>query len=302
MAVDLTMASIRERALARVLGSAPYDPAAIVTADALAVWLSTGVQPGASSPPVASAVRRKLGRKPMRPDMHMRVPLLKDVAPVLPPAPARYTEYVDAVASFILGLNDRLGDCTCVCPANIILALTTLAQRGVRLTDDQILALYERFGYTPTDPATDQGAIIEDVLTSWHQQGIADAAGFDKLDGFATLDLHDHDRVMQAIAFLGPLDLGVSLPEGWMQATTWDVSTAGDQIAGGHCITAVGYTSEGPLIVSWGQVFTLTWAGWDAYVEEAHVLLSRDALTAAGKSPDGIDWAALSARMQAMEG
>ena len=86
-----------------------------------------------------------------------------------------------------------------------------------------------------------------------------------------------------------------------MDATSWDVSTAGAGIAGGHCVAAVGYTSEGPLIVSWGKVFTLTWAGWDAYVEEAHVLLSRDALTGAGKSPDGVDWAALEQRMQAME-
>ena len=291
MAIDMDMVAVRQWAYERVHGN-------MADADALAVWLSTGAQPG--SAPVTS-VPRKLGRKPMRPDMHLRVPRLRDIAPTLPGAPARCTEYVEAVASFILGANDRLGDCTCVGPANIILALTTLAKAPLRLTDDQIITLYKRFGYDPADPATDQGAVIEDVLTSWSKQGISDSTGVDKLDGYASIDLRDHDRVMQAIAFLGPLDLGVNLPEGWMQATTWDTSTAGDQIAGGHCIAAVGYTSEGPLIVSWGQVFTLTWAGWDTYVEEAHVLLSRDALTAAGKNPDGIDWAGLEQRMQAME-
>ncbi len=245
----------------------------------------------------APEAARKLGRKPAKRDR--LVPRLGAVAPSLPPAPPSCTEYVDAVPAWILGANDRVGDCTCVAPANIILALTTLAQRPVRLADAEILAFYASVsGYDPADPATDEGAMVEDVLAAWHARGIAG----DRLDGFASIPLDDHDRVRRAIAHLGPVDLGVNLPQGWLQASTWDVGTAGQGIAGGHCVTAVGYDDEGPLVVSWGQVFRLSWAGWDAFVEEAHVLLSRDALRASGKDAEGVDWATLAGFMQAMEG
>ena len=238
------------------------------------------------------AATRLLGRLPAKRDP--RVPALGAIAPTLPPAPERFTDYVDAVDSWILGANDRVGDCTCVAPANIILALTTMAKRPVRLADAAILAFYGSVsGYDPANPATDRGAIVEDVLAAWHARGIAG----DRLDGYASLELNDHERVRQAIAHLGPVDLGVNLPVGWQSASTWDVSTAGRAIAGGHSVTAVGYTEGGPLIVSWGQVFSLTWAGWDAFLEEAHVLLSRDALLASGKDAEGIDWAALEAFM-----
>ena len=303
MPVDMNMVAVRVKALTAVKGDEAFDPSMVPVADALSRWLASAdqsgfaavSQPAPAPAPSDSAPRRKLGRKPMRPDMRDRLPRLSAVAPSLPPAPAQCTEYVDAVGSWILGANDRVGDCTCVAPANVILALTTLAQRPVRLNDTEILAFYSLVsGYNPADPSSDQGAMVEDVLAAWHARGIAG----DRLDGFASLDVTDHDRVRQAIAHLGPVDLGVNLPEGWEQASVWDVSTAGSDIAGGHCITAVGYTDAGPLIVSWGQVFTLTWAGWDAYVEEAHVLLSRDALTAAGKDADGVDWAGLQQDMQ----
>ncbi len=251
--------------------------------------------------PADSAPRRRcLGRLPPRRDS--RVPRLAVIAPTLPAAPPTHLAYVEAVSSWILGANDRVGDCTCVGPANVILALTTLAGDPKRLSDADILAFYASLtGYNPADPQTDQGAVIEDVLAAWHARGIA-AATPDRLDGFATLDVTNHDRVREAIASLGPIDLGVNLPRGWEQATTWDVSTAGNGIAGGHCVTAVGYTARGPLIVSWGQLFQLTWAGWDMFVEEAHALLSRDALTRAGKDKEGIDWVGLQNLMTSLRG
>ena len=244
---------------------------------------------------VASGGARRLGRLPARHDA--RVPRLDTVAPALPPAPPRHSDYVDAVSSWILGGNDRIGDCTCVGPANVILALTTLAQAPRRLADTDIIGFYASLtGYNPADPSSDTGAVVDDVLAAWHTRGVAG----DRLDGYATINLRDHDRVRRAIAHLGPIDLGINLPNGWLQATTWDVATAGDGIAGGHCVAAVGYTEAGPLVVSWGQVFTLTWAGWDASVEEAHALLSRDALGASGKDAGGVDWTALEGFMAAM--
>ncbi len=241
--------------------------------------------------------RRGLGRLPAKRDA--RVPRLSMVAPDLPPAPGGYTAYADAVSHWILGENDRIGDCTCVGPANVILALTTLSGRARRMPDADIVAFYAGIsGYSAADPDSDTGAMIEDVLAAWHARGI----DTDRLDGYATIEVGDHERIRQAIALLGPVDLGINLPAGWLRAAEWDVSTAGDEIAGGHCVTAIGYTDRGPLVVSWGEVFPLTWAGYDAHVDEAHALLSRDALTQAGKDAGGVDWMALEQFMAVIRG
>lgn len=241
--------------------------------------------------------RYKLGARLSTPEMLARLPQAADVLQ-LPAAPARYTAYLDSVADWILGQNDRYGDCACVCPANIILALTTLALVKRRLSDAQILAFYTLVsGFDPNDPSTDNGCVVLDVLLKWHTAGIAYGDGVDRIDGYANVDFRDHEKVRQIIAFIGPIDLGVNLPNGWMNAATWDVSTAGVGIAGGHCITAIGYTEAGPLIVSWGQVFTVTWAAWDQFVMEAHIVLSRDALLASGRNPANVDWTVLEQRM-----
>ena len=237
---------------------------------------------------VRRSVRRALGRLPAKRDL--RVPAMAAVAPALPAAPVRYGAYAARVQSWILGQNDRIGDCTCVGVANAILALSTLAGDARRLSDAEIVDFYASVsGYRPGDPDSDQGAAIEDVLSAWHRRGVAT----DRLDGYASIEPSDHERVRQAIALLGPVDIGLDLPNGWMQAPTWDVSTAGAGIAGGHCVTAVGYDADGLQVVSWGQLFTLSWAGWDGFVDEAHALLSRDALTRAGRDLGGVDWAGL---------
>ena len=237
---------------------------------------------------IAAPMGRALGRRPAKRDP--RVPRLSAVAGDLPPAPDSYGVYAERVSSWILGENDKIGDCTCVGPANVILALTTLAGDARRVSDSDIVAFYAAVsGYTPANPDSDQGAMIEDVLAAWNRRGLA----ADRLDGFATIEPSDHARIKQAIALLGPVDLGLNLPNGWMQAQTWDVSNAGEGIAGGHCVTAIGYDAASLQIVSWGQVFTMTWDGWDAFVDEAHALLSRDALTRAGRDVAGVDWAGL---------
>jgi hypothetical protein len=33
--------------------------------------------------------------------------------------------------------------------------------------------------------------------------------------------------------------------------------------AGGHAVVVMGYTPEGPLVVSWGQVIQMTWKQWN---------------------------------------
>ena len=128
---------------------------------------------------------RKLGRAPMRDGMHTRLMALERVMQGVDTstAPARYTDMVDKVACWLLGQNDKFGDCTCVAVANIILGLTTLAGTPVVLSDAMILGIYALFGFVPTDPSTDRGVVIEDVLRAWFARGFLGPKGQDKIDG-----------------------------------------------------------------------------------------------------------------------
>lgn len=244
--------------------------------------------------------RFKLGARLTPHEMLARLPQADRVIAPLPPAPTTFTDYLDTVPSWILGMNDRYGDCSLVGAANFILALTTLALLGIHLSDAEILAFYTLVaGFNPNDPSTDTGCVLANVLLKWHTVGIKHANGVDRIDGFASLDPSDHERIKQVVAHIGPVYIGVNLPEAWEDANVWDVSTAGTKIAGGHCVLVIGYTAAGPLIVSWGQVFTLTWAGWDKYVEEAHAVLSQDALEANGFNPAHVNWAGLESYMAA---
>ena len=245
---------------------------------------------------------RALGRLPARVDS--KVPALEAVlTKALPTAKSSFDIYEQAVGSkWILGHNDTVGDCTCAGVSNIILGLTTSAKKAVRIPDDAVLALYESItGYNPANPSSDTGALIEDVLAYWHGTGVKTHVGkdaLDKINGFATVDHKNHTLVKQALEAMGPLDVGIDLPSGWEQSPEWLASNAGSTIAGGHCITMIGYNAIGPRIVSWGEVFQMDWEGWDYFVMEAHVLLSKDILEANGKDASGVNWTALEAFMQ----
>ncbi|HKD36500.1 MAG TPA: hypothetical protein VKB78_06855, partial [Pirellulales bacterium] len=49
---------------------------------------------------------------------------------------------------------------------------------------------------------------------------------------------------------------------------------------------------------TWGQLKRMTWAFYDAYVDEAYAILAQDFLSDVGKAPNGFDIAALAADLE----
>ncbi len=166
-------------------------------------------------------------------------------------------------------------------------------------------AFYEAVaGYIPGNPDTDRGAVEADVLARWSGQGMdLGAATPDVLSGFAEVRPTDHVQVRQAIAWFGNLYVGLALPVSAQRQGVWDVPRGGTRGQGapgswgGHAVLAVGYDAQGVLCVTWGALKRMTWAFWDAYVDESYALLSRDFVTAAGTAPEGLSWAQLQADM-----
>lgn len=193
--------------------------------------------------------------------------------------------------SYGMMANDRVGDCTCAAMAHQVMNWQAVANAGtpVTFTDEQVLAAYSAItGYDGTE-ATDNGAAELDVLNYWEQTGFAGH----KIAGKVTLDLHNVDQIKAAIFIFGGIYIGFDVPAYIMEDTGqshWRISQSGNTgIVGGHAVCNVGYGRAGTSLVSWGQIYTMTWDFWLQYVEEAYACVSQDWLEQSGISPTGLD-------------
>jgi hypothetical protein len=173
----------------------------------------------------------------------------------------------------------------------------------ITLPDASVLDLYEQgCGYVLNDASTDQGGNEQALLTFCQQTGIPTPAGPDKLIGFVELDVRNRDDIKRAIAEGGVVYLGINIPEAWCSApigSIWDETSSPAE--GGHCIIGAAYDTQYVYVVSWGIVWTLTWAGFTQVCDEAYLLADRAWIEATGKTPFGMALPDLQAAMAALK-
>jgi hypothetical protein len=238
----------------------------------------------------------KLGKR--RPRHDARVPRLARYMAALPDAPAA-ADYSGKLAQLGMMGNDALGDCTCAAVGHAIQVWTSQASSEATIPDGDVIGLYERFGYNPSNPSSDQGAVETDVLTSWLRQPVAGHA----IDAYAWVDPQNLEEVRWGVYSFGVVYIGLALPLAWQSMAVWDLPT-GQALSGafepaswgGHAVVVVGYDDEGVTIVTWGQLKRITWAGWGAYCDEAYAILSPD-----WKGAEGFDYAQLSQDIAALK-
>lgn len=243
----------------------------------------------------------KLGK--LAPVYDVRALRLANYTRALPPAPAAL-DLSGPVTGLGMMMNDSLGDCTCAAVGHMIQVWTANASAQVILPDSEVLALYERAcGYVPGDPSTDQGGMETEVLKYWRDSGIFPGH---TLAGWCSVQPGNHQEVMQCLQLFGAVYIGVALPTTAQSQVggVWDVvenrgpGTPGSW--GGHAVPVVAYDGEGLTVITWGAYQKMTWAFWDAYVDEAHGPLSADWIERAGKSPTGMYWTKLKADLAAL--
>lgn len=239
----------------------------------------------------------KLGRTASRSDPRT-LRLAKYLAGNVAPAPESFN-WSNNVATWPMFANDRVGDCTCAEAAHHLeLWSAAGAHFEDSISDQDVLTAYSAIsGYNSTTGANDNGAQLLDVLKYWQNTGVAGH----KIDSYVQVDPTNHEHVKIAISQLGGLVGGVALPLAAQSfgAAQWPappVNPAGDWAPGswgGHAVYVVDYTADGPTVVSWGRLYVVAWAFWDAYFDEAWAAVSTDFLNAAGIDPQGLNLAAL---------
>lgn len=198
----------------------------------------------------------------------------------LPQPPANVT-WNDNIPWTMLG-NDVAGDCTCAAAVHYMQAVERWRYGAARIpTEAETLEAYTALtGYDPAIPATDQGALIKDMLGYWLNTGFSIFETNNKILALVRIDPKNKLHMKQAMWIFGPLILGVLLPLSAQGQETWQMpgDLTGDNKPnswGGHCVLGVSLDAEETLsVVSWGEVIPAE-AGWiDAYCDEAWAVLS----------------------------
>ena len=181
--------------------------------------------------------------------------------------------------------NHTHGDCTCAAAAHLIMAWTANIGREAAPSEEAVLGFYDHF--SKGQPWA--GADMLSVLRYWHREGLASH----RIESYASVDRHQHVELKQAIALFGGAYVGIGLPKfatpaaGRYEGVPWvlphggAVGDAARRPSHGHCVSIVGYDERVLYAVTWGQLKTMSWDFYDAYVEEAFVVLSPDWTSAA---------------------
>ena len=238
----------------------------------------------------------KLGRKAVKTDS--RTLRLARYLTASLPAPPVSCDWTRGQTAWQMYLNDSLGDCTIAGAMHQIMGWSLNAGAEAAFTDQDALSYYEKFdGYNPSDPSTDSGGVLLDVLNAWKKQGI----NGHKITLYASVNPANQTEVKQALAIFGPLYCGLSFPNSAMGAQTWEL-TSDTSIDGGHCVVMIGYNATGPVFISWGALYQANWAFFDYYFSpaqygEAYAAISPDWIENSGVDPTGVNLAQLQADM-----
>ncbi|MFC5184360.1 cysteine peptidase family C39 domain-containing protein [Actinomadura harenae] len=221
--------------------------------------------------------------------------------PALPTPPAS-ADWHTRVTDWPMYLNDQLGDCTEAMVGHLIEGASTYGQGNtVEIGDSDVLTAYERVsGYNPADPATDQGAVLQDVYTDWRKTGV----GGHKVMAFAQVDHTADSEWETAVAVFGAVGLGIIVTQDMMNdfdaGRPW-TRASGAQL-GGHAVPVVGYDADNLYVVTWGAVQAMSRACFRAVAEEAWVAVLPEWLDASGHAPSGVDLYQLGEDLAALTG
>lgn len=239
-----------------------------------------------------------LGRQPRKFNAaipHMSAMMAAQKTPVPLPVTLDYTRGMPVDLGMML--NDKLGDCTCAAFYHARQVWTAHSATMVTEPDSDVKLLYERAcGYVDGNPTTDRGANEQDLLTYLNVTGApigANGLHTDRILSFVEVDPRHHSDIKRAIYDCGVAYIGFDVPSSIMPdngppPSVWDFQPNNSTILGGHAVVLPGYNTVGPIAISWGKRYQMTWPFFDHFVDEAYAITDPAWLNATGKSLMGM--------------
>jgi hypothetical protein len=250
---------------------------------------------------------RKLGKKPghVEDDRHIRLASLLTVQ-----VPVATWRIATRLTEWPMLGNDELGNCTCASLGGhrIMAQEWSSGQRDViPITTADVIDFYSRAaGYVPGRPETDQGAYLIDPLKVARRDGIGREADGTRhtIYAYAQVDLPTtyaaSIEFRVAARLFGGVYLGLALPRSAQYEGTWKMTADPPYSWGGHAVWLIGYDANGLTCVTWGEEQRMTWDWARRYVDEAWVVITEDFINRLGRTPQGLDRAALALRLAAL--
>ncbi|HTZ53955.1 MAG TPA: hypothetical protein VMB20_02745 [Candidatus Acidoferrum sp.] len=225
----------------------------------------------------------KLGRLPRthNPNIPHLSALLGGTTPPPPPPSVDYTQNMpQAPNGYGMMLNDTLGDCTCAAFYHAR-QIWTFHSSGTTQTapDSDVELLYEKAcGYKPSQGGEGPGGNEQHVLTYLHKSGAPigpSGPPVDKVLGFVEVDPRIIDDVKRTIYNAGVAYIGFNVPANIMPdnappPAVWTVDPSNNKNIGGHAVVLPGYDADGAIVISWGQLYKMTWQFFSTYVDEVY--------------------------------
>lgn len=241
----------------------------------------------------------KLGRLPNDP-RKARLTMTKYLT--VATKPPLSMDWQSAITSWPMLGNDEIGDCTAAGAGHAAQAMNWYGRgQTAPVTDADALKMYSAIsGYTPKDPSTDVGATLQDALGYWRKTGI----GGNQIVAYAEIPATDLDAIRSCIATFGFVYTGLNFPASAMDqfnaGKPWTVVRSA--MAGGHCVPIGAYKPQSFECVTWGRRQSMTVDFFQRYFDEVWVAIDLDWLALSGRSPSGLDTAALNADYAALTG
>jgi hypothetical protein len=246
-----------------------------------------------------------------------RIPMLHTLMEGIVPQPVKpAVDYTNGMPKDLgVMLNDTLGDCTCAAYYHAIQVWTYNAlgpKQMVTVPDKDVEDLYEQAcGYKPAKGGEGPGGNEQHVLTFILKKGAPSGPSGQQrhqLDAFVEVDVKNTDNIKRAINDCGVAYIGFNVPQYIMPPnqnplSVWDVDPKADNtIVGGHAVVLAGYDAAGARVISWGGYYTMTWAFFAKFVDEAYAIADPDWISVKKTTPGGLSLQQLEQAMQALKG
>jgi hypothetical protein len=249
-----------------------------------------------------------LGRLPRTHNPH--IPkldrLLASATP--PPAPDNIDYTLGLPVDLGMMLNNTLNDCSCAAFYHARQVWTFNATgKLLEIPDTHVKLLYQQAcGYDPTQPGPGPGGCCQAVLTHLLQSGAPcgdKLIEHEKIAAFVEVNHCDIPTIKHIIADCGVCYVGIRVPHSLTMSgepvpAVWDYNPAvNNMIVGGHAVVLAGYDEKTLRVISWGQLYTMTWNFFLAFVDEAYAIVHRPWIDAKHNTPGHLPPEQLAAAM-----